>query len=415
MPPPIEQMSLSQIRLTSVGSFILIMFVGQYFLSKPQYDICVVGAGLSGAVMAERYASLYQKTVYVMERRNHIGGNCYDYIDSETGIRVNKYGAHLFHTKYKRVWDYIQQFSDWTPYEHRVVANVDGVHVPVPVNIDTVNILFNLDIQNSTEMDAWLKEEQAQFNAPPQNSEEMSLSRVGQRLYETLFKPYTIKQWAKSPAQLAPEVMARIPVRNNRDARYFSDKWQALPTQGYTSMFEHMLDNPLITVDTNVDYFQVRDRLVCGRTYYTGPVDTYFANLGWPKLEYRSLDFVREVHGTKDYYQPNSVVNHPSTTVPYTRIVEYKHFLNQTSDNTVIFKEFSKDNGEPYYPVPNTDNQALFQKYKAMSDKEPHVTFVGRLANYKYFNMDQTIKNALELFDQDTAMETGIDRIIYNL
>ncbi|XP_072042878.1 UDP-galactopyranose mutase-like [Amphiura filiformis] len=369
---------------------------------RTKYDICIVGAGLSGAVIAERYATQFKKNVYVMEKRNHIGGNCYDYIDEDTRIRVNKYGAHLFHTKYKRVWDYIQQFSDWTPYQHKVLAFVDGKHVPVPVNIDTVNALFGLNIQNSDEMDQWLKNEQVHFDNPPQNSEEMSLSRVGKRLYEKMFKPYTIKQWAKTPAQLGPEVMARIPVRNNHDGRYFSDKWQALPTNGYTAIFEKMFNNPLITVETNVDYFEIIDTLDCGRTYYTGPVDTYFADLGLPKLEYRSLEFVREVHETKDYYQPNSVINHPSETVPYTRIVEYKHFLNQQSDKTVIFKEFSQDSGEPYYPVPNPVNKALFEKYKAMSDKEKDVIFVGRLANYKYFNMDQTILNALDLFAKDT-------------
>jgi len=383
-----------------------------------QYDICVVGAGLSGAVIAERYASTLKKSVYVMEKRNHIGGNCYDYIDDETGIRINKYGAHLFHTKYERVWDYLQQFSDWTPYEHKVLAFVDGKHVPVPVNIDTVNKLFNLDIKNSDEMDEWLQNEQVHFDTPPTNSEEMSLSRVGQRLYEKMFKPYTIKQWAKTPAQLGPEVMARIPVRNNYDARYFGDKWQALPTHGYTAIFEKMFENPLITVETNVDYFKVRDTLNCGKTYYTGPVDTYFSDLGWPKLEYRSLDFVREVYDTNKYFQPISVVNHPSETVPYTRIVEYKHFLNQSSDKTVIFKEFSKDDGEPYYPVPNPENQALFQKYKDMSNKEPGVTFVGRLANYKYFNMDQTVKNALELFDKDALPSHHLhsfDSLPYNI
>ena len=378
---------------------------------KQSYDICIVGAGLSGAVIAERYANKLKQTVYVMEKRNHIGGNCYDYTDEETGIRINKYGAHLFHTKYSRVWDYIQQFSDWTPYEHEVLAFVDGKHVPVPVNIETVNTLFGLAIQNADEMDKWLGNEQVHFDEPPNNSEEMSLSRVGKRLYEKMFKPYTIKQWAKTPAQLGPEVMARIPVRNNHDARYFGDKWQALPSKGYTAIFDNMFDNPRITVETNVDYFQVRDTLNCGRTYYTGPVDTYFADLGWPKLEYRSLDFVREVYETKDYYQPNSVVNHPSETVPYTRIVEYKHFLNQKSNKTIIFKEFSKDNGEPYYPVPNPVNKVLFEKYKAMSEKEPNVTFVGRLANYKYFNMDETIKNALELFDKDNS---HVPTIAYN-
>jgi len=363
------------------------------------FDVCIVGAGLSGAVIAERYANVLNKTVYVMEKRNHIGGNCYDYIDKDTGIRVNKYGAHLFHTKYKRVWNYIQQFSEWTPYEHKVLAYVDSKYVPVPVNIETVNILFGLNIKNSDEMDNWLVQEQVKFEIEPRNSEEMSLSRVGKRLYEKMFKPYTIKQWDKTPAQLGPEVMARIPVRNNNDPRYFTDEWQALPTKGYTAIFETMFNNPNIKVETNVDYFNVRGSLKCKHTYFTGPIDAYFAHLGWPKLEYRSLDFHREVHETQ-FFQPNSVVNHPSPTVPYTRIVEYKHFLTQVSDNTVIFKEFSKDGGEPYYPVPNPENKALFQKYKKLAEKETSVTFVGRLANYKYFNMDQTILNALELFDK---------------
>ena len=364
-----------------------------------KYDYLIVGAGFSGCVLAERIATQLGKKCLIVEKRNHIGGNCYDYIDEDTGIRVNKYGAHLFHTKYKRVWNYIQQFSEWTPYEHKVLAYVDGKYVPVPVNIETVNILFGLNIKNSDEMDNWLVQEQVKFEIEPRNSEEMSLSRVGKRLYEKMFKPYTIKQWDKTPAQLGPEVMARIPVRNNNDPRYFTDEWQALPTKGYTAIFETIFNHPNIKVETNVDYFNVRGSLKCKHTYFTGPIDAYFAHLGWPKLEYRSLDFHREVHETQ-VFQPNSVVNHPSPTVPYTRIVEYKHFLTQVSDNTVIFKEFSKDGGEPYYPVPNPENKALFQKYKKLAEKETSVTFVGRLANYKYFNMDQTILNALELFDK---------------
>lgn len=370
---------------------------------RNSYDVCIVGAGLSGAVIAERYASQLKKSVLVMEKRDHIGGNCYDYIDPETGIRVNKYGAHLFHTKYKRVWDYVQQFADWVPYEHKVVAFVDNKHVPVPVNIDTVNTLFGESIESVEEMDDWLRNEQVKFPGPPKNSEEMALSRVGRRLYELLFKPYTIKQWAKTPAQLGPEVMARIPVRNNHDPRYFGDQYQALPRDGYTAIFERMFDNSLITVRASVDYFNVRDLLRCGRTYFTGPIDAYFAHLGWEKLEYRSLDFERKVLLNREYFQPNSVVNHPSPKVNFTRIVEYKHFLSQVSPHTIIFYEHSKDGGDPYYPVPNPKNQALFAKYKAMAAKEENVRFVGRLANYKYFNMDQTVKNALELFDRDTG------------
>jgi len=366
------------------------------------YDICVVGAGLSGSVIAQQYALKLNKTVLVMEKRDHIGGNCYDYTDEETGIRVNRYGAHLFHTKHERVWRYVQAFATWVPYEHKVRAFVDGKHVPVPVNIDSVNILFGLNISSPAQMRAWLGAEQVRLAGPPANSEEVSLSRVGPRLYEKLFKPYTVKQWAKTPAQLGPEVMARIPVRDSHDARYFSDPWQALPARGYTAFFEEMLADPRITVQTNTDYFKTRGELRCGRTYFTGPVDAYFAHLGWPPLEYRSLTFVREVHAVP-LYQPISVVNHPSPAVPYTRIVEYKHFLGQQSNKTVIFKEFSHDGGEPYYPVPNPANQALFEKYKAMADGHKNVSFVGRLANYKYFNMDESILNALELFDRDTG------------
>lgn len=367
------------------------------------YDVCVVGAGLSGAVIAERYTNSLGSSVLVLEKRGHIGGNCYDHIDQETGIRVSKYGAHLFHTKFERVWDYMQRFATWVPYEHEVLAYINGMHVPVPVNIDTVNALFNMTISSEAEMDKWLKQEQVQFEKP-KNSEEMALSRVGPRLYRLLFKPYTIKQWEKEPAELGPEVLARIPVRNNYDARYFGDKYQALPKDGYTSIFQRMFDHPRIELHLNTDYFNVRHRFNCGRTYFTGPIDVYFAHLGWPKLEYRSLQFERKVFKDTKYFQPKSVVNHPGSDVDYTRIVEYKHMLNQSSRHTVIYFErsitVSKDNHEPYYPVPNPDNKALYARYQAMALQEADIYFVGRLANYKYFNMDQTVKNALELFDE---------------
>ena len=368
------------------------------------HDICVVGAGLSGSVIAERYASQRNATSLIIERRDHIGGNCYDFVDSETGILVSKYGAHLFHTNYERVWEYVQHFSEWTPYEHEVLALVEGKHVPVPVNIDTVNALFGLKIQNSDEMDQWLEKEQEKYPNGPTNSEEMAMSRVGKRLYELIFHPYTIKQWDKEPRELGPEVTARIPVRNNHDGRYFGDPHQALPSKGYTKIFQKMvMENPLITMKLQTDYFEVRNKLRCGKLYYTGPIDRYFADLGWPKLEYRSLDFERRVVKNVDKFQPKGVVNHPSADVNFTRIVEYKHFLDQKSPHTILFYEHSKDTGEPYYPVPNPVNKELFERYKRMAQQENDVTFVGRLANYKYFNMDQTIENALQLFDDDVA------------
>jgi UDP-galactopyranose mutase len=367
------------------------------------HDLCIVGAGLSGSVIAERYANERNQTSLIIERRDHIAGNCYDYMDKETGIRVSKYGAHLFHTYYDRVWKYVQKFSAWTPYEHEVIGLIDGKHVPIPVNIHTVNTLFGQNITDSIQMDAWLDKEQEKYPNGPQNSEEMAMSRVGKRLYELIFHPYTIKQWDKEPKDLGPEVTARIPVRNNYDGRYFADPHQALPSNGYTAIFEKMLDNPLISVHLNTDFFQVRPTLNCGKLYYTGPVDRYFADTGLKKLEYRSLDFERRVIKNVKHFQPKGVVNHPAMTDNFTRIVEYKHFLNQTSDHTILFLEHSKDHGEPYYPVPNPENKALFLKYKEMADKEVGVSFVGRLANYKYFNMDQTIENALTLFEDDTG------------
>ena len=379
------------------------------------YDVCIVGAGLSGAVIAERYASQLDQKVVVIEKRNHIGGNCYDYIDDETGIRVSQYGAHLFHTINKRVWNYVQRFSEWTKYEHEVVGIVDGKHVPIPVNIETVNTLFGLSITSTEEMDQWLTQEQVKYDHPPRNSEEMALSRVGKRLYELIFHPYTIKQWNKEPKELGPEVTARIPVRNNYDNRYFGDPYQALPTNGYTAIFENLLCHPKIDVRLNTDYFKIRDNLQCKHTYFTGPIDAYFAHTGYKKLEYRSLDFERKVvkdtgdHGT---LQPKFVVNHPSPDTNFTRIVEYKHLLNQTSKDTIVFIERSKDGGEPYYPVPNEENKILYRRYKELAAKESNVTFVGRLANYKYFNMDQAISNALELFDKVTGLsEESDDRI----
>ncbi len=383
-----------------------------------QYDNCIVGAGLSGSVIAENYANILSQSSLIIERRYHIGGNCFDYIDAETGIRVSLFGAHLFHTKHSRVWKYVQRFGEWVPYEHRVLGLVNGKHVPIPVTIDTVNTLFDLNITDSQQMDEWLKNEQISLvdedgkNHPrePINSEEVALARVGPRLYDLIFKPYTYKQWAKYPAELGPEVLSRIPFRNNFDGRYFSDQYQALPKNGYTSLFEKMLDSPLITVVKNTDYFDVKDRLKCKRLYYTGPIDTYFAELQWPKLEYRSLSFERVVqHDTPGYFQPAPVVNYPQANdvdgnpVDYTRIVEYKHLLNQTSNHTIYFIERSKDGGEPYYPVPNNENKELYKKYQEMAQKEEGVTFVGRLANYKYFNMDDAILNALELFDRDTV------------
>lgn len=368
-----------------------------------QDTILIVGAGISGATLAERYASQQNKKVLVIEKRDHIGGNCYDYYDN-AGILVSQYGAHLFHTNHEDVWQYVQQFSEWTPYQHKVLAKVDGKLVPIPVNITTVNMLLALNLQSEEEMKEWLASVQIP-NEHPQNSEEVALSRVGKVLYEKMFKNYTKKQWDKDASELDPEVLARIPVRTNFDDRYFSDIHQAQPKEGFTKIFEKMLAHPNITVKLNTDYFAIKDQLPSfEKLFYTGPIDHFFdhdkSETG--TLEYRSLRFITETF-EKEYYQNNSVINYPNDE-DFTRIVEYKHITGQKSNYTTIAKEYSSAEGEPYYPVPSPKNRAIFAHYQKQAEalEKDGIYFVGRLANYKYFNMDQAFKNALDLFGRLT-------------
>ncbi|RZJ69329.1 MAG: UDP-galactopyranose mutase [Flavobacterium sp.] len=360
-------------------------------------DIVIIGAGISGSVLAERYASLGKK-VLIIEKRDHIAGNCYDFVD-ENGILVSKYGAHLFHTNEEEVWQYINQFSDWYKWEHKVLAKVDGQLVPIPVNITTVNSLFGLKISSEEEMKEWLEANRVATDAP-KDGKEAALNKVGPVLYEKMFRHYTKKQWDKYPEELDASVLNRIPVRTNYDDRYFSDKYQALPKGGYTQVFDKILDNPNIEVMLNTDYFDVMDDIQgYEKLFYTGPVDRFF-NFKYSledKLEYRSINFVTETVDA-EYFQECSVINYPGNETEYTRIIEYKHFGGQQSDKTTIVKEFTTDKGDPYYPVPNEKNQRIYEKYKAETEKLVDIYFVGRLANYKYFNMDQAFKNALDLF-----------------
>jgi UDP-galactopyranose mutase len=365
-----------------------------------EYHIVIVGAGISGAVLAERYANIGKK-ILVLEKRDHIAGNCYDYYN-EDGILVSKYGAHLFHTNYEDIWTYVQRFSEWFVYEHRVRAKIDGKLVPIPVNITTVNTLFNLNIKTEDEMKKWLEGVQIK-NPNPQNGEDAALARVGPILYEKMFKYYTKKQWDRYPAELDASVLQRIPVRTNFDDRYFSDKYQALPKRGYTQMFEKILGHPNITVKLSTDYFDVKDKpevKAAEKLFYTGPIDRFFKFKfsGQKALQWRSINFEWETYD-KEFYQENAVINYPQMQDGmFTRIIEYKRITGQKHPKTTICKEFSTDKGEPYYPVPNQDNEAMYQEYKKEADKLKNIYFVGRLANYKYFNMDQAFKNALELF-----------------
>lgn len=360
--------------------------------------ILIIGAGISGATIAERYANIKGSKVVIIEKRNHIGGNCYDFINND-GILVPLYGPHFFHTNFDDVWKYVNKFSEWIPYEHKVLSYVDKKLVPVPVNINTVNLIFGLNISSEDEMTKWLKDNVVKIDNP-KNSEESALSRVGKILYEKMFKNYTKKQWDLYPNQLDALVMNRIPVRTNFEDRYFTDKYQALPKNGYTKLFDKMLKNKNIEVLLNTDYFDVKDKFKkYDKLFYTGPIDSFFnykfSNID--KLQYRSLRFEFETLN-QEYYQPVTTINYPND-YKFTRVTEHKRATGQKHPKTTIIREYSTWEGDPYYPVPNPKNQELYEMYRKETDKIKNIFFVGRLANYKYFNMDQAFKNALDLFN----------------
>jgi UDP-galactopyranose mutase len=361
-------------------------------------NILIVGAGLSGSTLAERFANIGY-TVTVIEKRNHIAGNCYDF-HHKTGILMNHYGAHIFHTSSERVWEYVNRFSQWVNWHHKVIGKICDKLFPIPINIDTVNTLCDTTISNEEDMKAWLSKNTIDIETPT-NSEDVALKRVGPLLYKAIFKDYTYKQWAKYPSELDPSVLERIPVRTDYNGDYFSDKHQALPEKGYTEFIRAMLTHPNITVKLNTEYTpaMAKDYKF---VFYTGPIDTYYASYNYPKLEYRSIHFEEETLDI-DHYQKNSVVNYPSIEDPFTRIVEYKHFLNQhVPGKTVIVKEYTTEEGDPYYPVPTKKNQETYKLYQglAKADEASGIYFIGRLANYKYYNMDAAILNALEFFDR---------------
>ncbi len=368
------------------------------------YDWLIVGAGFAGSVLAERLASQRNERVLLIDRRPHIGGNAYDRYD-EAGLLIHQYGPHIFHTNAKQIFDHLSQFTEWRPYEHRVLAEVDGLLLPIPINLDTVNKLYNLNL-TSEELEGWFAA-RAEAVDEIKTSEDVVVSKVGRELYEKFFRGYTRKQWGLDPSELDKSVTARVPTRTNRDDRYFGDEYQFMPKHGYTRMFERMLDHPNINIMVQTDYEDVKDVVPHRRLIYTGPIDEFFG-YRFGKLPYRSLQF-KHVMLDQEWHQPVAVVNYPQTN-DYTRVTEYKHLTGQTHPKTALTYEFPSAHGDPYYPIPKAENQELYKKYERLSLTTPNVWFVGRLATYRYYNMDQIVGQALATFRRiSEALPVGAD------
>jgi UDP-galactopyranose mutase len=373
--------------------------------ARKRYDYLIVGAGFAGSILAERLASQHGSRVLLIDRRPHIGGNAYDEKNAD-GILYHKYGPHIFHTNSDAVVEYLSQFTEWRPYEHRVLAQARGQLVPIPINRTTLNMLFDAKLESDEDAAAFLAA-RAEPVKDIRTSEDVVVNAIGRELYELFFRGYTRKQWDLDPSELDKQVTSRIPTRTNTDDRYFTDSFQAMPLDGYTAMFEKMLDNPLIEIRTGVDFRDVRDEVDAGHIVYTGPIDEYF-DFRFGKLPYRSLKFDHKTID-QEQYQPVGTVNYPSPDVPYTRISEYKHLTGQQHPATTITYEYPSAEGDPYYPIPREENQLLFKRYEALADATEGVTFVGRLATYRYYNMDQIVGQALAMFRrmQEAKSELG--------
>jgi UDP-galactopyranose mutase len=362
--------------------------------ARPHYDVLVVGAGFAGSVMAERLAADAGKRVLVIDRRPHIAGNAFDERDA-AGILIHRYGPHIFHTNSSEVFGYLSRFTAWRPYEHRVLADVRGQLVPIPINRTTLNRLFDAGLETNADAAAFLAA-RAEPVAEMKTSEDVVVSAVGRELYRLFFRGYTRKQWGMDPSELDKAVTARIPTRTDTDDRYFTDTHQAMPAQGYTAMFAAMLDHPNIELRLGTDFAAVKDAIDYDLLVFTGPIDEYFGHR-YGKLPYRSLRFEHRNLPVAQH-QPVSVVNYPDEAVAHTRVTEYKHLTGQSASTTSVTYEYPAADGDPYYPIPRPENQALFKRYEALAVCEPDVLFVGRLATYRYYNMDQVVGQALATY-----------------
>lgn len=358
------------------------------------FDYLIVGAGFAGSVLAERLARGLNKRVLIVDKRPHIGGNAYD-CHNEHGILIHKYGPHIFHTNSAEIFNYLGRFTEWRQYQHRVRACVDGRLVPIPINLDTINELYGLNVNGQGMKDflATVAEKREKIVT----SEDVVVGTVGRELYEKFFRGYTRKQWGLDPSELDAQVTARVPVRFNRDDRYFTDSFQAMPARGFTHMFGNMLDHPNIKIMLNTDYREIQDDIHFESLIFTGPVDEYF-DYCYGQLPYRSLEFKHETHH-RPVFQSAPVVNYPNEYA-YTRVTEFKYLTGQEHPSTSIVYEFPRADGDPYYPIPRPDNAALYKKYHALAEQTPEVHFVGRLATYRYYNMDQVVGQALTLYSR---------------
>lgn len=358
------------------------------------FDYLIVGAGFAGSVLAERLASQLGAKVLICDKRPHVGGNAYDHYD-EHGLLVHKYGPHIFHTGSPRIFKYLSQFTEWRPYQHKVLAHVDGRLLPFPINVDTVNRLYGLSL--TPEETAAFFRRVAEPVKQIRTSEHAVVSKIGRELYEKFFRNYTRKQWGLDPSELDASVAARVPARTDYDDRYFTDQFQAMPAYGFTRLFENMLDHANIVIALNVDYREIMREVNYREMIYSGPVDAYF-DYRYGKLPYRSIDFRFETHDVRQF-QAAAVVNYPNDHA-YTRITEFKYLTGQSHHRTSVVYEFPTSDGDPYYPVPRPENAEVYRKYKQLADSMHNVRFVGRLGTYKYYNMDQVVGQSLAVFDQ---------------
>ncbi len=356
------------------------------------FDFLIVGAGFAGSVLAERLAREDGARVLLIDRRSHIAGNAFDTFD-DAGLLVHRYGPHIFHTNSAEIYEYLSQFTEWRPYQHHVLASVEGRLVPIPINLDTINTLFGLSL-NSEELAQYFASV-AEVPGEIRTAEDAVVSKVGRHLYNTFFRGYTRKQWGVDPSELDAQVTARIPTRTNRDARYFTDRFQVMPRHGYTRMFERMLAHQNIKVMLNTDYREIRDIIPFRTLIWTGPIDEFFDYRFGP-LPYRSLEFKFETHDG-DRFQPVGTVNYPND-YDYTRITEFKHLTGQRHEKTTVVYEYPRADGDPYYPIPRRENAERYKAYEALAEQTPNVHFSGRLATYRYYNMDQVVAQALKVW-----------------